>query len=111
MNVPQSQRAASPHFSDAEGEIQRGMEVAEFATGAPQLLKSGITENAGTGVLVWVGCSDMASFLNYGDLVEAVGSNAAAAWFAAIHRPDVMERRRLLCAKNSGGARLPGPCK
>lgn len=50
MNVPQSQRAASPPFSDAEGEIQRGMEVVEFATGAPQLLKGGITENAGTRV-------------------------------------------------------------
>jgi malonate-semialdehyde dehydrogenase (acetylating)/methylmalonate-semialdehyde dehydrogenase len=50
MNVPQSQRAASSPFSDAEGEIQRGMEVVEFATGAPQLLKGGITENAGTRV-------------------------------------------------------------
>jgi malonate-semialdehyde dehydrogenase (acetylating) / methylmalonate-semialdehyde dehydrogenase len=37
-------------FSDAKGEIQRGMEVVEFATGAPQLLKGEITENVGTRV-------------------------------------------------------------
>ncbi|AQZ51674.1 CoA-acylating methylmalonate-semialdehyde dehydrogenase [Martelella mediterranea] len=36
--------------SDALGEIQRGMEVVEFATAAPQLLKSEYTENVGTGV-------------------------------------------------------------
>ncbi len=37
-------------FSDAKGEIQRGMEVVEFATGAPQLLKGEITEDVGTRV-------------------------------------------------------------
>jgi malonate-semialdehyde dehydrogenase (acetylating) / methylmalonate-semialdehyde dehydrogenase len=37
-------------LSDAVGEIQRGMEVVEFATGAPQLLKGEITENVGTRV-------------------------------------------------------------
>ncbi|GLK67622.1 CoA-acylating methylmalonate-semialdehyde dehydrogenase [Hansschlegelia plantiphila] len=37
-------------FSDAKGEIQRGMEVVEFATGAPQLLKGEFTENVGTRV-------------------------------------------------------------
>lgn len=37
-------------LSDAKGEIQRGMEVVEFATGAPQLLKGEITENVGTRV-------------------------------------------------------------
>ena len=37
-------------LSDAAGEIQRGMEVVEFATGAPQLLKGEITENVGTRV-------------------------------------------------------------
>jgi malonate-semialdehyde dehydrogenase (acetylating)/methylmalonate-semialdehyde dehydrogenase len=36
--------------SDAKGEIQRGMEVVEFATSAPQLLKGEITENVGTRV-------------------------------------------------------------
>jgi malonate-semialdehyde dehydrogenase (acetylating) / methylmalonate-semialdehyde dehydrogenase len=36
--------------SDAVGEIQRGMEVVEFATAAPQLLKGEITENVGTRV-------------------------------------------------------------
>src|ERR1700748_2333084 len=37
-------------FSDAKGEIQRGMEVVEFATGAPELLKGEVTENVGTRV-------------------------------------------------------------
>ncbi|PJG53661.1 CoA-acylating methylmalonate-semialdehyde dehydrogenase [Bradyrhizobium sp. CB1717] len=37
-------------LSDAKGEIQRGMEVVEFATAAPQLLKGEITENVGTRV-------------------------------------------------------------
>jgi malonate-semialdehyde dehydrogenase (acetylating)/methylmalonate-semialdehyde dehydrogenase len=37
-------------LSDAKGEIQRGMEVVEFAIGAPQLLKGEITENVGTRV-------------------------------------------------------------
>jgi malonate-semialdehyde dehydrogenase (acetylating)/methylmalonate-semialdehyde dehydrogenase len=36
--------------SDALGEIQRGIEVVEFATSAPSLLKSEITENVGTRV-------------------------------------------------------------
>jgi malonate-semialdehyde dehydrogenase (acetylating)/methylmalonate-semialdehyde dehydrogenase len=36
--------------SDALGEIQRGMEVVEFATAAPQLLKTEMTENVGTRV-------------------------------------------------------------
>lgn len=37
-------------LSDAKGEIQRGAEVVEFATGAPQLLKGEFTDNVGTGV-------------------------------------------------------------
>jgi malonate-semialdehyde dehydrogenase (acetylating)/methylmalonate-semialdehyde dehydrogenase len=37
-------------LSDAKGEIQRGMEVVEFATGAPHLLKGEVTENVGTRV-------------------------------------------------------------
>ncbi|WP_276199930.1 CoA-acylating methylmalonate-semialdehyde dehydrogenase [Chelatococcus sp. XZ-Ab1] len=37
-------------LSDARGEIQRGMEVVEFATAAPQLLKGEVTENVGTRV-------------------------------------------------------------
>ncbi|WP_193369682.1 CoA-acylating methylmalonate-semialdehyde dehydrogenase [Pelagibius marinus] len=37
-------------LSDAKGEIQRGMEVVEFAAGAPQLLKSEMTENVGSRV-------------------------------------------------------------
>src|SRR5258708_21303774 len=36
--------------SDAKGEILRGIEVIEFGTGAPQLLKGEVTENVGTGV-------------------------------------------------------------
>jgi malonate-semialdehyde dehydrogenase (acetylating)/methylmalonate-semialdehyde dehydrogenase len=37
-------------LSDARGEIQRGLEVVEFATAAPQLLKGEVTENVGTRV-------------------------------------------------------------
>ncbi|WP_417810843.1 CoA-acylating methylmalonate-semialdehyde dehydrogenase [Thalassospira alkalitolerans] len=37
-------------LSDAKGEVQRGLEVVEFATGAPQLLKGEITEDVGTRV-------------------------------------------------------------
>ena len=35
---------------DARGEVQRGMEVVEFATGAPELLKGEVSENVGTAV-------------------------------------------------------------
>jgi malonate-semialdehyde dehydrogenase (acetylating)/methylmalonate-semialdehyde dehydrogenase len=37
-------------LSDAKGEVQRGMEVVEFATAAPQLLKGEMSENVGTRV-------------------------------------------------------------
>ncbi|MGB0696168.1 MAG: CoA-acylating methylmalonate-semialdehyde dehydrogenase [Rhodospirillaceae bacterium] len=37
-------------LSDAKGEVQRGMEVVEFATAAPQLLKSEMTESVGVGI-------------------------------------------------------------
>ena len=37
-------------LSDSMGELQRGLEVVEFATGAPSLLKGEFTENVGTGV-------------------------------------------------------------
>jgi malonate-semialdehyde dehydrogenase (acetylating)/methylmalonate-semialdehyde dehydrogenase len=37
-------------LSDAKGEVQRGIEVVEFATGIPQLLKGEVTENVGTRV-------------------------------------------------------------
>ena len=37
-------------LSDSKGEIQRGLEVVEFAVGAPQLLKGEISENVGTRV-------------------------------------------------------------
>jgi malonate-semialdehyde dehydrogenase (acetylating)/methylmalonate-semialdehyde dehydrogenase len=37
-------------LSDAKGEVQRGIEVVEFALGCPQLLKGEVTENVGTGV-------------------------------------------------------------
>ena len=37
-------------LSDSKGEIQRGLEVIEFAVGAPQLLKGEVTENVGTRV-------------------------------------------------------------
>jgi malonate-semialdehyde dehydrogenase (acetylating)/methylmalonate-semialdehyde dehydrogenase len=37
-------------FSDAKGECTRGLEVVEFATGIPQLLKGEFTDQVGTGV-------------------------------------------------------------
>ncbi|MDB5545377.1 MAG: putA [Hyphomicrobiales bacterium] len=40
-------------LSDARGEVTRGLEVVEFATGAPQLLKGEYTENVGTNVDSW----------------------------------------------------------
>ncbi|MGQ4601372.1 CoA-acylating methylmalonate-semialdehyde dehydrogenase [Nocardia sp. R6R-6] len=38
---------------DAKGDIQRGLEVIEFATGIPHLLKGEYTESAGTGIDVY----------------------------------------------------------
>ncbi|MGE0629330.1 MAG: CoA-acylating methylmalonate-semialdehyde dehydrogenase [Hyphomicrobiaceae bacterium] len=38
---------------DAKGDIQRGLEVAEFATGAPHLLKGEYTEGAGPGIDIY----------------------------------------------------------
>ena len=35
---------------DAKGDIQRGLEVVEFAIGVPHLLKGEFTDNAGTGI-------------------------------------------------------------
>lgn len=40
-------------FSDAKGEAMRGLEVIEFATGIPQLLKGEFTEQVGTGIDSW----------------------------------------------------------
>ena len=40
-------------LSDAVGEIARGLENVEFATGVPQLLKGGFSEQAATGVDVY----------------------------------------------------------
>ncbi|TDQ66082.1 malonate-semialdehyde dehydrogenase (acetylating)/methylmalonate-semialdehyde dehydrogenase [Maritalea mobilis] len=37
-------------FDDAQGEVTRGLEVVEFATGMPHLLKGEFSENVGTGV-------------------------------------------------------------
>jgi malonate-semialdehyde dehydrogenase (acetylating) / methylmalonate-semialdehyde dehydrogenase len=39
--------------SDAQGEVARGLENIEFATGIPHLLKGGFTEQASTGVDVY----------------------------------------------------------
>jgi malonate-semialdehyde dehydrogenase (acetylating)/methylmalonate-semialdehyde dehydrogenase len=36
--------------SDAKGEVQRGLEIVEFACGAPQLLKSEFSDNIGGGI-------------------------------------------------------------
>jgi malonate-semialdehyde dehydrogenase (acetylating)/methylmalonate-semialdehyde dehydrogenase len=40
-------------FSDAQGEATRGLEVVEFATGIPQLLKGEFTEQVGSGIDSW----------------------------------------------------------
>ncbi|RJG02769.1 CoA-acylating methylmalonate-semialdehyde dehydrogenase [Noviherbaspirillum sedimenti] len=40
-------------FSDAKGEVVRGIEVVEFACGAPQLLKTQFTDNIGGGIDNW----------------------------------------------------------
>jgi malonate-semialdehyde dehydrogenase (acetylating)/methylmalonate-semialdehyde dehydrogenase len=40
-------------ISDAKGELTRGLEVVEFACGAPQLLKGEFCENVGTNVDSW----------------------------------------------------------
>ncbi|MCZ4271293.1 CoA-acylating methylmalonate-semialdehyde dehydrogenase [Maritalea porphyrae] len=37
-------------FDDAQGEVTRGLEVVEFATGIPHLIKGEFSENVGTGV-------------------------------------------------------------
>lgn len=39
--------------ADSKGDIQRGIEVIEFAIGIPHLLKGEFTENAGTGIDVY----------------------------------------------------------
>jgi malonate-semialdehyde dehydrogenase (acetylating) / methylmalonate-semialdehyde dehydrogenase len=40
-------------FSDAKGEVTRGLEVIEFCCGLPQLLKGGFSEQASTGIDVY----------------------------------------------------------
>src|SRR5437016_5535539 len=40
-------------FSDAKGEVTRGLEVIEFCCGIPQLLKGGFSEQASTGIDVY----------------------------------------------------------
>jgi len=40
-------------FSDAQGEVTRGIEIVEFACGAPQLLKGDFTEQVSTGIDNW----------------------------------------------------------
>ena len=40
-------------LSDATGEVNRGLEVAEFACGIPQLLKGGFSESASTNIDVY----------------------------------------------------------
>ena len=40
-------------LSDADGEVQRGLEVVEFACGIPHLLKGEFTDTVGTGIDAW----------------------------------------------------------
>ena len=37
-------------FPDAKGDVQRGLEVAEYCIGAPQMLKGEFTDSAGPGI-------------------------------------------------------------
>ena len=53
---PLAQLLSSEHgktVADAKGDIQRGLEVVEFATGIPHLLKGEFTASAGTGIDVY----------------------------------------------------------
>ncbi|WP_406625210.1 CoA-acylating methylmalonate-semialdehyde dehydrogenase [Acidovorax sp. SDU_ACID1] len=40
-------------FTDAQGEVTRGIEIVEFATGIPQLLKSDFTDQVSTNIDNW----------------------------------------------------------
>ncbi|MCB1898610.1 MAG: CoA-acylating methylmalonate-semialdehyde dehydrogenase, partial [Rhodocyclaceae bacterium] len=40
-------------FPDAKGEVQRGLEIIEFACGIPQLLKGQYSDNVGGGISNW----------------------------------------------------------
>ena len=40
-------------LSDADGEVQRGLEVVEFACGIPHLMKGEFTDMVGTGIDAW----------------------------------------------------------
>ena len=40
-------------FSDAQGEVARGIDIIEFACGIPQLLKGDYTEQVSTGIDNW----------------------------------------------------------
>jgi methylmalonic acid semialdehyde dehydrogenase len=40
-------------FTDAQGEVTRGIEIVEFACGAPQLLKGAFTDQVSTGIDNW----------------------------------------------------------
>ena len=40
-------------FADAQGEVTRGIEIVEFACGAPQLLKGDFTDQVSTGIDNW----------------------------------------------------------
>lgn len=41
-------------FTDAQGEVTRGIEIVEFACAAPQLLKTDFTDQVSTGIDNWV---------------------------------------------------------
>ncbi|HMC17437.1 MAG TPA: CoA-acylating methylmalonate-semialdehyde dehydrogenase [Albitalea sp.] len=40
-------------FTDAQGEVSRGIDIVEFASGAPQLLKGDYTDQVSTGIDNW----------------------------------------------------------
>jgi malonate-semialdehyde dehydrogenase (acetylating)/methylmalonate-semialdehyde dehydrogenase len=40
-------------FTDAQGEVERGIDIVEFACGIPQLLKGDYTDQVSTGIDNW----------------------------------------------------------
>jgi malonate-semialdehyde dehydrogenase (acetylating) / methylmalonate-semialdehyde dehydrogenase len=41
-------------FSDAQGEVMRGIDIIEFACAAPQLIKGDFSDQASTGIDNWI---------------------------------------------------------
>ena len=76
-------------LGDAAGEVQRGIEVVEFACGIPQLLKGGFSEGVSTGVDVYsirqpLGVVAVISPFNFPSMVPLWFVPIAIAWGNAV---------------------------